>query len=169
MKSNQEEKECEKCGYYMRNHQFKDDKYYCPEITITPQSPSKTREECECVNYHHNKCPNFLKNEDNSVSSHSKDKILEEWEDEMRSILFYFWNNYKECSDVIERDEIIEKSINKLSSALSEQKENTKREIEKMKKEMNCFQDNKPGMHYECDCAEKASYNQALDDIINNI
>lgn len=106
---------------------------------------------------------------DKILEEGTKEKILEEWEDEMRSILFYFWNNYKECSDVIERDEIIEKSINKLSSALSEQKENTKREIEKMKKEMNCFQDNKPGMHYECDCAEKASYNQALDDIINNI
>ena len=31
------EKECEKCGYYMKNHKFQDDKYNCPEIIIETQ------------------------------------------------------------------------------------------------------------------------------------
>jgi len=44
---------CEKCGYLLRNHKYKDDKYNCPEINIETQ-PSCT---CTGITTHSWGCP----------------------------------------------------------------------------------------------------------------
>lgn len=61
---------------------------------------------------------------------------------------------------------IIERYI---SNLLSDREKEIVGILEGLWKDDKCYQDNKPGMHYECDCSEKISYNEALSDAITKI
>lgn len=67
-------------------------------------------------------------------------------------------------------DDVIKNALQEYGNFISIEILKLVMETEKEKiKEIVCFANNKPGMHYECDCNEQATWNESKQDTVDSI